>query len=93
MNNHEILDRLAEASEAIRLSQKAGQVMVAFGKIAMPEMSRADEELNGAMRSEVATVFEFFGTLINEHTTRASVLIDQVGIGANNALASPREAA
>lgn len=80
MNNHEILDGLAEASEAIRLSRKASQALIAFGKIAMPEMQRADEQLNGTMRSEVATVFEFFGELISKHTNLASELVDQVGV-------------
>ncbi len=78
------LETLAAACKAIVTVQKAGQALRAFGRIAMPDSLRADESLMGVSRSEVASVLEFFGELIDEHTTRASALIDQVGTGAAN---------
>ena len=87
------LETLAAACKAIVTAQKAGQALRAFGRIAMPDNLRADEALMGVNRSEVASVLEFFGALIDEHTTRASQLIDQVGTGAANVQAGLREAA
>ncbi len=87
------LETLAEACKAIETAQKAGQALRAFGRIAMPDGLRADEALMGVNRSEVASVFEFFGALIDEHTTRASELIDRVGTGAANVEAGLRRAA
>ena len=79
------LETLAAACRAIETAQKAGQALRAFGRLAMPDNLCADEALMGVQRSEVASVFEFFGELIEEHTTRASELIDRVGIGADRA--------
>lgn len=87
------LETLAAACKAIVTAQKAGQALRAFGRIAMPDGLRADEHLTGVSRSEVASVLEFFGELIDEHTTRASELIDQVGIGDANVQAGLRGAA
>ena len=86
------LETLAAACRAIETAQKAGQALRVFGRIAMPDNLRTDEALTDVRRSEVASVFEFFGGLIEEHTTRASELIDRVGIGADRA-ASPAAAA
>ena len=87
------LETLAAACKAIETAQKAGQALRAFGRIAMPDGLRADEALMGVNRSEVASMLEFFGALIDEHTTRASQLIDRVGTGAANVEAGLRRAA
>ena len=87
------MERFEEARKAVMVMLKAGQAMRAFGKVAMPDSLRADESLMGVSRSEVASVLEFFGELIDEHTTRASALIDQVGTGDANVQAGLRRAA
>lgn len=87
------LETLEAACRAIETAQKAGQALRVFGRIAMPDSLRADEALMGVNRSEMASVFEFFGGLIEEHTTRASELIDRVGIGADRAASHEATAA
>lgn len=80
MTNQDIRAGLAQVAQVIERSKKASQAMAAFGKIAMPEMERGDEQLNGVHRSDVAMVFEFFGELICEHTKTAYDLVDQMDI-------------
>lgn len=86
-------ETLAEACKAIETAQKAGQALRAFGRIAMPDSLRADEALMGVSRSEVASVFTFFGELIDENAARAHELIGRVGIDADKVLADLRRAA
>lgn len=84
------LERLEEACKAIVLVQKAGQAMRAFGRIAMPDSPSADELLAGVTRSEVASVLEFFGGLIDENAALAYEFVCRVGIDADKALAPAR---
>ncbi len=79
------LESLEEASKAIVMVQKASQAMRAFGRIAMPDSLRADEQLNGVRRSDVASLFEFFGGLIDENAALAYGLIDGFAIDAKKA--------
>lgn len=87
------IQSLEEACRAIETAQKESQALRSFGRIAMPDSLGADELLSGVNRSEVASVFAFFGELIDENAARAHELIARVGIDADEALAALRRAA
>lgn len=72
------LERFEEACKAIALMQKASQAMRAFGRIAMPDSLCADEVLNSVTRSDVASVLEFFGEVIDANASAAYEFIFRV---------------
>lgn len=87
------LERLEEASRAIVMARRASEALRALAKITMPDSLGADELLAGVSRSEVASVFAFFGEVIDQHATRAYDLIDCMGIEIDKELAPSRRAA
>lgn len=93
MNMEVQLERLEEADRAIVMARRASDALRALGKITMPDNTAADEQLEGVNRSEVASVFAFFGEVIDQHATRAYDLIDSMGIEIDKELAPRRRAA
>lgn len=72
------MERFEEARKAVMVMLKAGQAMRAFGKVAMPESLDADEQLTGVNRSEVASVLDFFGEVIDQNAAAAYEFIFRV---------------
>ncbi|BBE51187.1 hypothetical protein OYT1_ch1641 [Ferriphaselus amnicola] len=64
LHKHGAFDDIDEALNRIRLAASA---LSGLGSLLEPEHTRADEQLNMALRSQASAVFEFFGLILTEN--------------------------
>lgn len=75
LHQHGAFDDLAVS---LRLINLAANALKGIGKLMQPEHTAADEQLNLTMRSEAASVFEFFGEALAEPCSNAGAAADRL---------------
>lgn len=75
LHQHGAFDDLAVS---LRLLSLAAEALKGIGKLMQPHQLSTDEQLNCVMRSEAASVFEFFGEALAEPCSIAGEAADRL---------------
>src|SRR5574338_844007 len=78
MTQHDRPGELCDLAAHTRLLTLGAQALVALGNITQPDSTPADEELSGTRRSQIATVFSFFGEVLRESSEVAEEAVHRL---------------